>query len=60
MAFIDTASFASSYLSSDPDRDMNGDGIVNFVDYAVFVGYFLQPPGPSGLAPVCMPGQLSR
>ncbi len=33
------------------DEDFNGDGAVNFGDYSIFPGYFLQSPGPSGIAP---------
>ena len=33
------------------DADFNGDGIAGFSDYALFPQYFLQPPGPSGMAP---------
>ena len=33
------------------DADFNGDGIASFVDYALYAAYFLQPPGPSGIAP---------
>lgn len=33
------------------DADFNGDGLANFGDYAIYPNYFLQPPGPSGVAP---------
>ena len=33
------------------DADFNGDGIANFSDYALFGVFFLQAPGPSGVAP---------
>ena len=32
------------------DADFNGDGAANFGDYALYITYFLQPPGPSGVA----------
>ncbi len=35
----------------DVDEDFNGDGGCNFGDYAIFPTFFLQPPGPSGIAP---------
>ena len=35
----------------DIDADFDGDGGCNFADYALFPQYFLQPPGPSALAP---------
>ncbi|MEM7083174.1 MAG: S8 family serine peptidase [Pseudomonadota bacterium] len=35
----------------DVDEDLNGDGVCNFIDYQVFPAFFLQPPGPSGVAP---------
>ncbi|NNF17054.1 MAG: hypothetical protein HKN70_09920 [Gammaproteobacteria bacterium] len=33
------------------DADFNGDGVANFGDFAIFSDYFLEPPGPSALAP---------
>ncbi len=33
------------------DADFNGDGNAGFVDYTLMAAYFLQPPGPSGIAP---------
>lgn len=37
--------------STKGDADLNGDGAANFADFALFPVYFLQPPGPSGIAP---------
>ncbi len=34
------------------DADFNGDGSANFADYVLYTSYFLQPPGPSEIAPV--------
>lgn len=31
----------------DLDTDNNGDGVTNFIDFAVFASYFLAAPGPS-------------
>lgn len=33
------------------DADFNGDGAANFGDFAIIREFFLQPPGPSGVAP---------
>ncbi len=33
------------------DGDFDGGGSCNFADYSLFPQYFLQPPGPSGVAP---------
>ena len=41
--------------TGDLDTDINGDGVVNFVDIAQFQSYFLNPPGPSGLNASCSP-----
>ncbi len=51
--FIDISAWVPLFNSAcgDVDGDMNGDGGCNFGDYAVFPGFFGQPPGPSGLAP---------
>ena len=39
-----------SSLNWNPDADFNADDTVNFQDVAIFAGYFLLEPGPSGLA----------
>ena len=33
------------------DADLNGDGVVNFVDLSILKQRFFKPPGPSGLHP---------
>lgn len=48
--FADIAVWQESFSSTnDGDPDFNGDGLVNFLDFALFSGFFLSPPGPSGL-----------
>ena len=32
----------------DPNADLNGDGKVNFADFAIARGYLNGPPGPNG------------
>jgi hypothetical protein len=36
---------------SDPDADLDGDGLVNFADLAMFRAMFGAAPGPSALTP---------
>ncbi len=50
--FADVALWVPFFSTpSDGDPDLNGDGLVNFVDYTILTALFLQPPGPSGIAP---------
>ena len=39
-----------AFFTADPDADLDGNGIVNFLDLAVMKQSFFQPPGPSGVA----------
>ena len=47
--FADVALFAQRFQTSDEDADFNSDGKVDFLDLELLRGYFLLPPGPSGL-----------
>ncbi len=51
--FVDISLFGAVFPSSGVglDEDFNGDNLVNFVDYVLFSTFFLDPPGPSGVAP---------
>lgn len=49
--FADLALLKLGFFGSGPDLDLDGNGFVNFSDLARFKLAFLQPPGPSGLAP---------
>ena len=51
--FIDIQAWTALFnvACGDVDEDLNGDGLCNFIDFQVFPMFFLQPPGPSGLAP---------
>ncbi len=51
--FVDISSWVPLFNTAcgDIDQDLNGDGICNFGDYSLIVPSFLQPPGPSGIAP---------
>ncbi len=49
--FADISAFSNVFNTTDALADLNGDGAVNFLDFAIVAGYFLSPPGPSGLAP---------
>ncbi len=51
--FIDISGWTPLFNSAcgDVDEDFNGDGNCNFSDFSLFPEYFLQPPGPSGVAP---------
>ncbi|MFK8029822.1 MAG: S8 family serine peptidase [Gammaproteobacteria bacterium] len=51
--FVDISIFSGQFPSAgaDLDADFNGDDLVNFVDYILFTTFFLDPPGPSGVAP---------
>ena len=43
LAFIKTA-----FFTSNPEADLNGDGVVNAGDLAILKSLFFQAPGPSG------------
>ncbi|MEM7084424.1 MAG: penicillin acylase family protein [Pseudomonadota bacterium] len=45
--FLDLSYISSVFNSADPDGDLNGDGAVNFLDFAIFRDFFLGPPGPA-------------
>ncbi|MFK8031996.1 MAG: S8 family serine peptidase [Gammaproteobacteria bacterium] len=51
--FVDISLFSGSFPGSGVglDEDFNGDNLVNFIDYILFTTFFLDPPGPSGVAP---------
>ena len=49
--FGDLAGLRLRFFGSDPDADLDGNGTVNFGDLAIFRAGFLEPPGPSALAP---------
>jgi len=49
--FGDLARMRVGFLSDEPDLDLDGDGVVDFGDLAILRRFFLQPPGPSGVAP---------
>jgi len=49
--FRDLALLRRAFFGSEALFDLNGDGTVNFGDLAWFRTLFLQPPGPSALAP---------
>jgi len=50
--FADIALWTPVFNSvNDGDEDLTGDGVANFSDYVLFSEFFLQPPGPSGVAP---------
>jgi len=44
--FIDIAMFQSVFNQSNDNADLDGDGSVNFLDFAIMVSYFLRPSGP--------------
>jgi YVTN family beta-propeller protein len=48
---VDLALFRQRFFTADADADFDGDGLVNLADLARFRSLFLQPPGPSALAP---------
>lgn len=48
---VDLDLFRSVLFSADADADFNGDGVVNRFDLSLLKSRFLQPPGPSALAP---------
>ncbi len=41
------------FFGSDPDADLNGDGVVNFLDLGILNTFEGLPPGPSGLTDAC-------
>ena len=47
--FLDLGLFKTRFFSTDPDADLNGDGIADFLDLGVLKTLFFQSPGPSGL-----------
>jgi len=49
--FGDVARMRQAFFGTDPDADLDGDGVVGFADLARLRAGFLQPPGPSALAP---------
>jgi probable HAF family extracellular repeat protein len=49
--FTDFLIFRPALGSTDPDADLDGDGIVNRADLGHFISLFRKPPGPSGLVP---------
>ncbi len=51
--FLDISSWVPFFNTAcgDVDEDFDGDGGCNFGDYALFPQFFMQPPGPSGIAP---------
>ena len=52
--FLDQVAYANNFLvAGDLDTDNNGDGVTNFIDFAVFGSQFLGAPGPSGLFNAC-------
>ncbi|MFK8029612.1 MAG: thrombospondin type 3 repeat-containing protein [Gammaproteobacteria bacterium] len=53
--FFDISLFSAEFLGSNQLFDLNDDGAVNFLDYAVINASFLQPPGPSGTQTECIP-----
>jgi hypothetical protein len=48
---VDLALFRQRFFTANADADFDGDGLVNLADLARFRSLFLQPPGPSALAP---------
>lgn len=46
----------SEFFTTDPDADLNGDGVVNFVDLGTMKSSFFGQPGPSGSSKVTMTG----
>ena len=51
--FIDLSLMAAGFGGSDPVLDLNGDGVVNFLDFADFPMLFSNPPGPSNVGIGC-------
>ena len=50
VGFIDYSLLTSAFgTNTEPDFDFDGDGWVNFSDIFIYILYFVQPPGPSGL-----------
>ena len=41
----------SVFFSADANADLDGDGVVNFLDLGQLRSRFFQAPGPSGTAP---------
>jgi len=44
-------SMRAYFFSPNPDADINGDGVVSFIDLGIMKSMFFDPPGPSGLNP---------
>ena len=36
-----------NFFTADPDADLNGDDVVNFMDLSILKAGFFQPPGPN-------------
>jgi hypothetical protein len=53
--FVDLGVVKTAFFGHDPDADLDGDGNVNFVDLGIAKTLFFGMPGPSALAPVCVP-----
>ena len=46
--FLDQFFYAENlFVPGDLDTDNNGDGVTNFIDFAIFANHFLGAPGPS-------------
>ncbi|NNF16596.1 MAG: hypothetical protein HKN70_07595, partial [Gammaproteobacteria bacterium] len=49
--FFDVFDFVPFFNTDEPDADFDGSGFVNFLDFSIMADYFLDPPGPSAIAP---------
>ena len=44
--FSDFIQFRESWGTNNPEKDLNGDGTINFGDFGILISRFFGPPGP--------------